>query len=344
MQVRKPTRRRLAAIAGACALGAALTACGGDSSGTESSSSSSSAGGSGSAAEGGTTAVTVVRSTGATFEGLYIAEEQGFFDEAGLDVTINPGAPDTAQNVPIVIKGEAQFGMTDIGGITKAVAQGLPVQTVVQIQAAQADVPVTDGILVPADSDIQSPKDLAGKKVGIAALGGNIQMITMAAVRDDGGDPKAVQFVALPVASLQDAAEKGQVDAISSFAAFYDTAKAAGMRAVGTGSNGMPGNPQSLIFSSTEWLADNAETATKFIEAFSKGLEYANENPDDIRAVDAEYTQMSAEDIANRTIQTFDPTFDVAGVANVLKNFSEFGITTNEITTDQLIWSQAPTD
>jgi NitT/TauT family transport system substrate-binding protein len=331
MQVSILSRRRLVALAGVLALSASTVAACGDSDDTATSS-------------GGLTKVTVLRSTGSTFEGLYIAQDQGFFEDAGLDVTIKAGATDTSQNVPSVLNGEAEFAMTDSAGFLKAAAQGIPVQLVTQLQASDPSAAVSDGTLVPGKSTIASPKDLDGKTVGLPALGGNIQMITQYAVEQDGGDPKGMKLVALPVASLQDAASKGQVDAISTFAGFYDGAKAAGFKAIGNGSNDFEGLPQSLIFSSTEWLAKNGDVAKKFEEAVAKGLDYANAHPDDIRAVDTKYTQMDADTIANRTLQKFDATFMKDQVELAAQKMYEYGIVEKEIDTDAIWWEGTPTD
>lgn len=334
MRVSSSVNRRAAATLGVAALALGLlTACGG----------SGSASGATSAAAG-PTKITVLRSNGATFEGLYIAQDQGYFADAGLEVTITAGAADTSQNVPSVLNGEAAFAMTDSAGLLKAVAQGIPVRTVLQIQASEPDAPVSDGTLVPPGSPIASAADLAGRTVGLPALGGNIQMITQYAVEKAGGDPKSLKLVALPTASLQDAADKGQVEAISTFAAFYDGAKAAGFTAVSNGSNDFPGLPQSLLFSSDAWLNEHPAAAKAFVEAMTRGFEYANAHPDDIRAVDARYTKMDAETIKNRTIQTFDPTFSRDQVALAAEKLFDYGFVTKEIDISKVFWSGAPLD
>lgn len=295
-------------------------------------------------ASGGTTNITVLRSTGSTFEALYIAQEQGYFSDAGLNVTIEAGASDTAQNVPSVLNGEAQFAMTDIGGLVKAVASGLAVESVVQIQASAADIAQSDGLLVASDSDITSPSQLSGKTVGLPVLGGNLQMVAMYSVAKAGGDPSSVNWVALPSASLLDSLESGQVDAISIFSSYYSEALAAGAKSIDKGGQELLGDPQSLIFASSSWLADNPDVATAFVDAYIKGAQYANDNPDAVRSVDTEYTEMDADTIANRTLQAFDWTFDTDAVDLAAQNFLDFGIIDTAVSSSDLLWSEAPTD
>ncbi|MEU4236904.1 ABC transporter substrate-binding protein [Actinoplanes sp. NPDC026619] len=328
---RRTTRRSVLAGAVALIAGGALAACGG-SSGTASTK----------AADGSTT-VTVLRSTGSTFEPLYIAEQQGYFKAAGLTVTIKAGAQDTSQNAPSVLNGEAEFAMTDSSGFLKAAAQKLPVRVVSNLQAATTKTPPSDGLLVKKDSPIKSYADLEGKTVGLAALGGTLQFICEYSTKQAGGDPSKIKFVALPLTSLNDAVQQGKVDAVYTFATFLDAGKAAGLTAIGQGTNALPGLPQALLFSSQAWLAKNADTAKKFTDAISKAIDYANANPDAVRAVDTQYTQLPADYIKNRTIQQFSAPIDTGVMQTVITNMVDFGLLKAAPDSNSLLWDQAAT-
>ncbi|MFT4083489.1 MAG: ABC transporter substrate-binding protein [Nocardioides sp.] len=322
--------RRAFMAAGAATLAAAsLAACGSSSSSSTTSD--------------GLTKVTVLRSTGGTFEGLYITQQQGYFEDAGLDVTIKAGASDTSQNVPSVLKGEAQFAMTDIGGLVKAVAQGLGVKAVSQIQASSSSIAQSDGLLVAKGSSITSPAQLVGKKVALPVLSGNLQMMAMTSVKESGGDPTKVNWVALPTTSLLDSLQKGQVAAIDTFSSYYAAALAAGAKSIDKGSQVLLGDPQALIFSSDDYLSDNASVAKKFVSALQKGFTYANAHPDAVRAVDSKYTEMDAKTIKNEVIQAYDAKFDESAVTQAADNFYEFDLIDTKVSVSDLLWSGAPT-
>ena len=308
-----------------------------------SSGSSSSDSSSGSAGDGGTTAITVLRSTGSTFEPLYIAQDQGYFKDAGLDVTITPGAADTSQNAPSVLNEEAQFAMTDSSGILKAAAQGLPIQIASGLQSSDTSVAPSDGLVVKADSPIKSFADVGGKTIGLPSLGGTLQFICMYSAKGAGVDPSTINFVALPLTSLNDAVANGQVDGAYLFATFIDAAKAAGMTVIGEGTNALPGLPQATLFSSTEYLQTNPEVAKKFVDAVGKAIDFANKNPDAVRAVDTQYTQLPPEYIAGRTIQPFSAAINTATLQTVADNMSEFGLITKPVDTKTVVWAEAPT-
>lgn len=318
-------------VALAVAAATLLAACGGGSSTAASSTASD-----------GTTSITVLRSTGSTFEPLYIAETQGYFKAAGLTVTIKEGAADTSQNAPSVLNGEAQFGQTDSSGFLKAAAQGIPVQIASGLQSSTDGTP-SDGLIVKPDSPITSMADLSGKTVALPALGGTIQFICEYLAREAGIDPKTINFVALPTTGLNDAVSNGQVDAGYTFATFLDAAKASGMRIIGKGTNSLPGIPQAVLFATSDWLTANADAAKKFADAISKAIDYANANPDAVRAVDTQYTKLPADYIKNRTIQPFNASVNTTVLKTVADGMFEFGLITKAVDTSTVVWSQAAT-
>jgi NitT/TauT family transport system substrate-binding protein len=318
-------------VAAIMAIGA-LTACG----------SSGGSGGGSATTTGATANITVLRSTGSTFEPLYIAEEQGFFKAAGLNVTIKAGAADTSQNAPSIVNGEAQFAMTDSSGFLKAAAQKLPVRIVSALQAATTKTPPSDGLLVKPDSTIKSFADVGGKTIGLPALGGTLQFICQYFAKQAGVDPSAVKFVALPSASLVDAVKNGQVDGAYLFATFLDAGKAAGLRAIGIGTNALPGLPQAVLFAGQTWLSGNADAAKRFIDAVAKGVDYANSHPDDVRAVDAKYTTLPADYIKNRTIQIFSTPVNTVVMKTIIAEMVTYKIIKATPDENTLYWDQMP--
>ncbi|MFJ3670582.1 ABC transporter substrate-binding protein [Streptomyces sp. NPDC090106] len=327
---RNPRRRTLITLT-ALAVTASLTAtaCGGDSDAATTAD--------------GKAKVTVLRSNGAIFEPLYIAQDQGYFKAAGLDVTIKAGAQDTSQNAPSVLNGEAQFAMTDSSGFLKGAAQDMPIRIVTGLQSATTQTDPTDGLLVKKDSAIESFKDLEGKTVGISALGGTIQFICEYLVQKAGGDPTKVKFVALPTTSLTDAATSGKTDAVYSFGPFYFAAKDSGLRSVGNGMNDVPGIVQGVLFSSQEYLSKNADTAKKFIDAVAKAIAYANAHPDAVKAIDKKYTEVPDDFIDAHDINHYDKNLDTTVMRTVITKMHEFDLLDNEPKDDAIYWDQAPT-
>lgn len=287
--------------------------------------------------------ITVLRSAGSTFEPLYVAADQGYFKDAGLNVTIKAGAADTSANAPSVANGEAQFAMTDSAGFIKGFSQGIPIEAVAQLQASAADVPQSDGLFVKPGGSITSCKDLAGKTVAVPALGGIPQIMTYYCASAAGVDVKTIKFVAIPAAGLIDSLKAGQVDAISTFGPFFDAAKAGGYTLLNKGTNDILGLTQALLFSSTSFLKANEDTAVKFVAALTKGITYANAHPDDVRAIDKKYTTTDPKVIDARTIQKFSIEFNQAAMKTVIDTMFKSGIiTTKPADNVSMFWVKAP--
>ncbi|MBF9032510.1 ABC transporter substrate-binding protein [Rhodobacterales bacterium HKCCE3408] len=97
--------------------------------------------------------------TQAQFAGYYVALENGYYEEEGLDVIIQPGGPDIAP--PQVLAGGGADAMLNwMPSALAARERGLPVVNIYQPF-------VRSGLQLTcwADSGIESPEDLAGHSV-----------------------------------------------------------------------------------------------------------------------------------------------------------------------------------
>jgi len=100
----------------------------------------------------------------ANHAGIYLARDRGYFADAGLDVEIVvPSDPTTV--LQTVGAGRDTFGISYHSEILFARAQEVPVVSI----AALVQHPL-NSLMVLADSDIDSPADLAGKTVAVTGL------------------------------------------------------------------------------------------------------------------------------------------------------------------------------
>jgi ABC-type nitrate/sulfonate/bicarbonate transport system substrate-binding protein len=359
--------RRLSALAGAAvALALALTACG---SSTETASTTSAAAGSTSAAAssaassnssaaasggpaasaapaptGDLTKIQVMRPLNTGFEPLVIAQDQGIWAKNGLDVELVLASADTSAGIPRMLNGEVQFVNGGGPQIIKAVSSELPVTLVSGLQSSDASTQPTDGLLVPADSDIKSLKDLEGKTVGVSGLGGTTNVVNNIALRNAGVDPSTVTYVNLAPPALQAAAESGQVDAVLIFGLYYTQATGSGFRSIeGSGTNGLPGTLQIGYLTTNDYLAQNPETVEKFTKALSEANDYANAHPDAVRAAQTQFTQLPPDYIASAVIPPYSSDINVDTLNKLAEELVAEGTIPEAPATDQMVWTGAPT-
>ncbi len=96
------------------------------------------------------------------FGGSYIADERGYYNRFGLDVSLTPGGPGAPVDPP-VIAGQAVMGISAANFAGASVAQGAPFKIV---GVAMQQNPFVIASLT--ENPVTQPKDLEGKKLGMA--------------------------------------------------------------------------------------------------------------------------------------------------------------------------------
>src|SRR5256885_20536 len=142
----------------------------------------------------------------------WVADAKGYFRDAGIQVTIVPGAAGD-ENLKKIAGGVAQFGVIDYSGaVIRAgraafdpfrLVAALNNQTLIAIMSL-----VGRGIMIPAD--------LRGKTIA-QAEGAVIKTLFPGYAKLAGLDPKAVRWVEVAATGLPALLASGQVDAIGQF-------------------------------------------------------------------------------------------------------------------------------
>ncbi|WP_376870645.1 ABC transporter substrate-binding protein [Albirhodobacter sp. R86504] len=96
------------------------------------------------------------------FAGSYIAQSKGYWNDLGLEVTLNPGGPNAPVEPPVVA-GTALIGVSAADYTAAAVEQGAPFRI---IGAAMQKNPFVIASL--PENPVRTPKDLEGKSIGMS--------------------------------------------------------------------------------------------------------------------------------------------------------------------------------
>jgi NitT/TauT family transport system substrate-binding protein len=127
----------------------------------------------------------------------------GYYEKLGLNVKLNAGAG--SGEMQLVAAKKVDMGYPSPGVLTSAIDAGIPVVGVWEQYPAQ----VFDFVL-PSNSDITSPQQLAGKKIAVLTIGW--KAIVDPILADAGVDPSSVKYVELGTQWVQ-AVAQGQADA-----------------------------------------------------------------------------------------------------------------------------------
>ncbi len=210
--------------------------------------------------------------------GFYVALSEGYYEEAGLNVTIVQPPEDGA--TMMVASGDAEFGIDfqDYLAPVYTSEDDIPVTAVAAIIQHN-----TSGIISLKEDDIETPKGLEGKNYATWSLPVEQAMIKNI-VEADGGDYSKVNLIPEYVTD-EVAALKQDIDAIWVYYAWAGIAtEIAGLDTHMIYFKDI--TPEfdyysPVIISNTEWLAKNDDTAKAFLEATKKGYEFAIDNPDE---------------------------------------------------------------
>ncbi|MEE3333653.1 MAG: ABC transporter substrate-binding protein [Ruminococcus sp.] len=211
--------------------------------------------------------------------GLYVAEEKGYFDEAGLEVDIVQPPEDGAE--ALVGSGKAQFCITFQDSMIPAITgkNAMPIEAVAAVLQHN-----TSGIISRKGEGMDRPKGLEGKKYATWDL--PIEKATLKqVVEDDKGDFGKVELIPSTVTDEVSALKSKSVDAIW---IFYGWAGIAAEQAkLDTDYFAFKDiNPvfdyyTPVIAGNSDWMKENPDTAKNFLSAVKKGYEFAVEKPDE---------------------------------------------------------------
>jgi NitT/TauT family transport system substrate-binding protein len=236
----------------------------------------------------------------------YLCQDQGIFEENGLDVTLEP-AQGGAAIVPAVLAGQQEFGFSNVTSLLLGQSRGLPLQVVAPGSASTGD-PGSDfaSVVVPGDSDIQDAGDLAGRTVAINTLNNIGDTVVREAMRKAGGDPSAVQFVELPFPDMPAALEAGRVDAVFVVEPFQTITQNQGGRPISSVYAEATEDLQvAAYFTSDRYAQANPDVVQSFSDALVECQQYAQDNPDEARRILAEYTRIDPAIIPDLTLPAF---------------------------------------
>ena len=208
--------------------------------------------------------------------GLYVAKAKGWYEENGLEVEIIQ--PTEGGSAQLIAAGQAEFGISYQEEVTYARSSQLPVVSIAAIIQHN-----TSGFASPKEKNIITPKDFEGKRYG--GWGSEPEKAVIKTIMDKyDADMEKVEFVTVGSADFFTVTKK-DVD----FEWIYY-----GWTGIEAELRDFPINYISVkeiapeldfytpvIISNEEFINNNKDTVMKFIEATTKGYEFAIANPND---------------------------------------------------------------
>ncbi len=206
---------------------------------------------------------------------IIVAQEKGYFAEQDLEVEIIAPA-DPSDPPKLVAAGQAELAISYQPQLHLLIHEGLPLQRVGTLIATPLNC-----LLALADGPIQSPADLAGKKVGFS-VGGVEEAVLGSILRHHGLSLDDVELINVNW-SLSPSLMSGQVDAVIGA---YRNFELNQMEIEGIEGNcffveeeGLPSYDELIYVANTDTM--DKDMIVRFLAATEKATQYIVNHPED---------------------------------------------------------------
>jgi NitT/TauT family transport system substrate-binding protein len=273
-------------------------------------------------------AITVGTLPAGDYAPLYIAQQEGYFEEEGLDVTIEIIAGG-AVGVTQLVSGELEFTSATWANTLAAVSQGLEVQVVREgTNSAKEGI---NGMIALADGPIQSVDDLRGQTISVNTL----QSATEVQIRDclatAGLDADDYELVEVPFPEVGAAVTQGRIAAGFVPEPFITIGEAQGLTSILSPSvcnERQEASPLINWNTAKAYAEQNPAVVAAFVRAMDKATQLAIDDPQVVIDILPTFTTLTPELASELTLPSFveDGTPNLEGAQLVMELMVEYGL------------------
>ncbi len=240
--------------------------------------------------------------TQAQFAGYYVALENGYYEEAGLDVTVLPGGPDIAPT-QVIAGGGADVIVEWMPAALAARENGLPLVNIAQPFKSSGMMLTCWG-----DVGIEGPETLVNRTLGVWFFGNEYPFLSWMSHLGIGTDGKGENSVEVLKQGFNvDPLLQRQADCISTmtyneYGQVLDSGVAPEELITFKYEDQGVATLEDGLYVMEDNLSDPAfvERMEKFVAASMKGWKWAEENPEDAAMIVLDYDETGAQTEAHQ--------------------------------------------
>ncbi|GAA4910527.1 NitT/TauT family transport system substrate-binding protein [Nonomuraea thailandensis] len=235
---------------------------------------------------------------------IYVAIDQGLFEQEGLDVTpeVVQAAPEA---IPMMVKGEidAMFG-NYVSMFAAHDKQALKLRILAEGSRAAPD---SLSIMALPGSPIKTPKDLEGKTINVNVLHNFQELALTQVLKANNVDPATIKYVQVTFQNIMPSWKGGQIDAAYLGEPMVTAATSTmGARKILDPASGPAAEfPISGYVGTQEWYDKNPKTAAAFQRAIHNAAKLMENNREVVAKVLPNFTQIDAATAATVTFPYF---------------------------------------
>ena len=219
---------------------------------------------------------------------FHLADEKGFFDKHGVDVTISV-VEDESNNPAALEADRIQGDLTTVDTNVRTIAAGVDLVQVLVVDDSNG----ADGIV--ATADIQTVQDLAGKDVGVG-VGTTSYVFLLSVLKDAGMSIDDIHVVDMTPGEAGIAFVAGKLDAAVTWEPFLSKATKREGGHVLISSAEAPGLIVDSLAIRRDWVEAHPDAVVGLIQGYYDAYDFWQQNPDEALPIMAESMDLSTED------------------------------------------------
>jgi NitT/TauT family transport system substrate-binding protein/putative hydroxymethylpyrimidine transport system substrate-binding protein len=232
----------------------------------------------------------------AVHSGVYAAQRQGYYRDAGIDLTVRQ--PGESTDAPKLLEaGRTDFAILDVHDLGIARERGLEVVGVMPL----VQRPLA-AVIARKASGVKRPRELEGHTVGVTGLPSD-EAVVDSEVSADGGNPAKVKRVTIGFNAIGSLAA-GKVDAATGFWNAEGVAlrqQGVPIRIFKVNQYGAPPYPELILTTTRKTLDGDPDLVSSVVDATRRGYEFAVEDPK--QGLDDLLAEVPSLDRADQTAQ-----------------------------------------
>jgi NitT/TauT family transport system substrate-binding protein len=239
----------------------------------------------------------------------YYAQDLGLFKRAGLNVDVEQYQGGEAI-VAGIVSGALQIGTGNPLPLANAHEKGFDVVLIAPGTVTDAATqPPVSGMIVAANSPLQTGKDLHGKTIAVNTLHSVDQIASELWIDKNGGDSRTVKYLEISNVTMADATADGRIDAAVSADPGYTKGLESGrVRQFAPVNEAIAKRFMiSAWFSTRTWANQNPDAVHKFAAAINDAATWAIKNPEAAGGVLRKYLRLTNSRAHEHHAFTLDP-------------------------------------
>ncbi|MGI8680693.1 MAG: ABC transporter substrate-binding protein [Mycobacteriales bacterium] len=288
--------------------------------------------------EEGRTTLRVADTAGAPLYFLSYGDQQGFFEDAGLDLEITASSGG-ATVIPQLVSGDVDVAGSNVVSGLIAISQGLPIQMVAAGTSTSED-PEQDfsALMVAGDSPVTEIGQLEGQRVAVNSLRNINDIVLGSALEEAGLSYDSVEFVEIPFPDMAAAVQSGDVAAAMIIEPFITVAEGQGLQIIGRPFSDLkPGLQIGTYLMTEELVNENPEAVEGFQEGVQATADAIAADPDAFRAALPELGDIDPELAQNVRINLWRGGTDCESLDLIQGLMVEYGLIEEEVDLDAAV-------